>query len=93
MSKERLEGFGDYIDFLDDSADMEDYHRFIDTLKNLYADGELDWIYRYAKEQFKKAQELERENKQIKEAYQDRCDDLDGLLEHFDTSWEELIDE
>ena len=71
MSKVRLEGFGDYIDFLDDSADMEDYHRFIDTLKNLYADGELDWIYRYAKEQFKRAQELECELKETKQMLND----------------------
>lgn len=53
--KERLEEFKDELDFLDDSADMEDYHRFIDSLKNLYEGGELNWIYRYAKEQANRA--------------------------------------
>src|SRR5699024_8580802 len=59
MSKERLEEFREEIDFLDDSADMEGYHRFIDTLKNLYEDGDLNWIYRYAKEQAERVRELE----------------------------------
>ncbi len=43
----RLKEFKQQIDYLDDSADMEDYHRLIDTLKNMYEDGwlkELEWI-------------------------------------------------
>ena len=55
---ERLEGFRKQIKFLDDSADMEDYHRLVDTLKNMYEDGELSWIVKYAKEQAERAQEL-----------------------------------
>lgn len=65
MSKERLEEFRKTLDFIDDSADMEDYHRFVDTLKNTHQDGELNWIYRYAKEQAERVQELERDYKAV----------------------------
>lgn len=64
MSKERLKQFKNSLDFLDDSADMSDYHRLIDTLENLYKDGELDWIHRYAREQAERVQELEKEKEQ-----------------------------
>ena len=76
MSRERLEEFKDDLDFLDDSADMEDYHRLIDTLKNLYGDGELDWVYRFAKEQAERVQELETVIEQDK-----RQSVLEGLYE------------
>src|SRR5699024_2586967 len=61
MSKERLKlkEFRNYIDFLDDSQDMQDYGRFIDTLQSLYEDGWFDWLYLYAKEQSERVQELE----------------------------------
>lgn len=66
MSKERLKQFKNSLDFLDDSADMSDYHRLIDTLENLYRDGELDWVHRYAREQAGRVQELEDELKALK---------------------------
>src|SRR5699024_2814647 len=61
MSKERLKlkEFRNYIDFLDDSQDMQDHGRFIDTLQSLYEDGWFKWIYRLAKEQAERVQELE----------------------------------
>src|SRR5690625_1258789 len=61
MSKERLKlkEFRNYIDFLDDSQDMQDHGRFIDTLQSLYEDGWFDWLYLYAKEQSERVQELE----------------------------------
>src|SRR5699024_1282770 len=61
MSKERLKlkEFRNYIDFLDDSQDMQDHGRFIDTLQSLYEDGWFDWLYIYAKEQAERVQELE----------------------------------
>ncbi|GIP63341.1 hypothetical protein J32TS6_18960 [Virgibacillus pantothenticus] len=59
MSKERLEEFKDYIDYLDDSLDMQDNGRFVDALHSLYEDGWLDWVYKYAKKQAKRVQELE----------------------------------
>lgn len=60
MSKERLEEFKDYIDFLDDSQDMQDHGRFVDTLHSLYEDGWFDWIFLYAIEQAERVQELEK---------------------------------
>ena len=68
MSKERLKQFKNSLDFLDDSADMSDYHRLIDTLENLYKDGELDWIHRFASKQSGRVQELERQNKRYRES-------------------------
>jgi|SRR5690625_929628 len=66
MSKERLEEFKDYIDFLDDSQDMQDHGRFVDTLHSLYEDGWFDWIYLYAKEQDERVKEYEyRYNKHL----------------------------
>ena len=61
MSKERLKlkEFRNYIDFLDDSQDMQDHGRFIDTLQSLYEDGWFDWLYLYAKEQSERVQKLE----------------------------------
>lgn len=64
---ERLEEFRKILDFIDDSADMEEYHRFVDTLKNLYPDGEPDWIYRYAKKKAERVEELEQQNKRYRE--------------------------
>lgn len=61
MSKERLEEFKKQIDFLDDSADMEDFGRFVDTIQNMYEDGEFHWIVRYLKEQAERVQELEQQ--------------------------------
>lgn len=65
MSKERLKQFKNSLDFLDDSADMSDYHRLIDTLENLYKDGELDWIHRYAREKTRRVEELEMKHENI----------------------------
>jgi|SRR5690625_843903 len=61
MSKERLKlkEFRNYIDFLDDSQDMQDHGRFIDTLQSLYEDGWFGWLYLYAKEQSELVQKLE----------------------------------
>lgn len=58
-NKERLEEFRDYINYLDDSQDMQDHGRFIDTLHSLYEDGWFHWVYKYAKKQAKRVQELE----------------------------------
>ena len=58
MSNERLEEFKKQIEFLDDSADMDDFGRFVDTLQNMYEDGEFHWIVRYLKEQAERVQEL-----------------------------------
>ena len=57
--KERLKEFKKQIEFLDDSADMDDFGRFVDTLQNMYEDGEFHWIIRYLKEQAERVQELE----------------------------------
>src|SRR5690625_5290218 len=66
MSKERLEEFKDYIDFLDDSQGMQDHGRFVDTLHSLYEDGWFDWIYLHAKEQDERVKEYEyRYNKHL----------------------------
>lgn len=59
MSKERLKEFKDRIDFLDDSQDMQDHGRFVDTCLNLYEEGYFHWVVRYAKEQAERVQELE----------------------------------
>ena len=63
----RLEELKKYIDYLDDSADMEDNARLIATLESLYRDGVLDDILRYAKEQAERVQELEKENKRLED--------------------------
>ena len=78
MSKERLKlkEFRNYIDFLDDSQDMQDHGRFIDTLQSLYEDGWFDWLYLYAKEQSERVQELETVIEQDK-----RQSVLEGLYE------------
>ncbi len=38
-------------------------------------------------------QELEKENKTLKAISQAKSEEMNGLLEHFDTSWEEIFDE
>src|SRR5699024_9444002 len=45
----------------------QDHGRFIDTLQSLYEDGWFDWLYLYAKEQSERVQELEEENKRIRQ--------------------------
>lgn len=70
MSKERLEEFKDYIDFLDDSADMQDHGRFVDTCMNLYEDGWFHWIYRYAKGQAETLDKCAERNKELEEDYE-----------------------
>lgn len=62
--KERLVEMMNYIDFLDDSSDMADMHRFYDTINKLYQDGDLNWIVRYAKEQ---ADQVEKQQKGIEQ--------------------------
>src|SRR5699024_721395 len=65
MSKERLEEFKKQIDFIDDSADMDDFGRFVDTLQNMYEDGEFHWIVRYLKEQAERVEELEEKKRKL----------------------------
>lgn len=55
---DRLEEFKDYIDFLDDSQDMQDHSRFVDTFISMYEDNMIHGIYRYAKEQAEQVEEL-----------------------------------
>ena len=71
MSKERLEEFKDYIDFLDDSNDMEDHERFIDTLLSLYDDGWFYWVHRYTKEQAELLQQISNKNVELNEFLND----------------------
>lgn len=71
MDKERLKEFKQQIDFLDDSADMEDYHRLIDTLKNMYEDGWLKELVSTVEEQSEKingmAHVIKLKNKEMRE--------------------------
>ncbi len=87
MSKERLrlKEFRDYIDFLDDSQDMQDHGRFIDTLQSLYEDGWFDWIYLYTKEQTERADMLAHENLEIRKGYQERSKRVQELETYVET--------
>src|SRR5699024_7606011 len=87
MSKERLEEFRKEIDFLDDSADMQDHGRLVDTCMNLYEDGWFHWIYRYAKEQAERVDELERKNYDLREDLAGRHSTVEELNEKIDKLW------
>src|SRR5699024_10159298 len=82
MSKKRLrlKKFRYYIEFLDNSADMQGNVRFVGALHSLYDDGWLDWIYLYAKEQAERVQMLKKwdENERnIAEKAQNRADGVE----------------
>lgn len=108
MSKERLEEFKEKIDFLDDSADMDDFGRFVDTLQNMYEDGEFHWIVRYTKEQAERVKELEEDceylshhygleaekNKRYREAMEKAIDELNhGCKYHAHYVLEQRLEE
>jgi len=59
MSKERLEEFREFVDFMYESIDIEDHQRFIAISDSMLNDGWFKWIYRLAKEQAERVQELE----------------------------------
>src|SRR5699024_8850403 len=59
MSKERLEEFREFVDFMYESIDIEDHQRFIAISDSMLNDGWFKWIYRLAKEQSERVQELE----------------------------------
>lgn len=61
MSKERLEEFREFIDFMYESIDIEDHQRFVAISDSLLKDGWFRWIYQYAKEQAERVEELEEE--------------------------------
>ena len=59
MSKERLEEFREFVDFMYESIVIEDHQRFIAISDSMLNDGWFKWIYRLAKEQSERVQELE----------------------------------
>src|SRR5699024_5936909 len=59
MSKERLEEFREFVDFMYESIDIEDHQRFIAISDSMLNDGWFKWIYRLAKEQSERVQEIE----------------------------------
>lgn len=59
MSKEQLEEFREFIDFMHESIDIEDHQRFVAISESMLKDGWFKWIYRFAKEQSERVQELE----------------------------------
>src|SRR5699024_944844 len=59
MSKERLEEYREFVDFMYESIDIEDHQRFIAISDSMLNDGWFKWIYRLAKEQSERVQELE----------------------------------
>src|SRR5699024_12021204 len=63
MSKERLEEFREFVDFMYESIDIEDHQRFIAISDSMLNDGWFKWIYRLAKEQTERVQELEELNR------------------------------
>src|SRR5699024_5109121 len=76
MSKERLEEFREFVDFMYESIDIEDHQRFIAISDSMLNDGWFKWIYLYAKEQAERVQELETVIEQDK-----RQSVLEGLYE------------
>lgn len=69
MTKERLEEFREFIDFMYESIDLEDHQRFIAISESMLKDGWFKWIYKLAKEQAERVQEMENEMKRIKIKY------------------------
>jgi|SRR5699024_2709873 len=64
MDKERLEEIDklkDIINSLDDSADADDFHKFVDTCQINYEEGVFNEILRFMQTQIEHAQELENE--------------------------------
>ena len=59
----------DFIDSLDDSADAEDIHKFVDTCQVNYEEGTFNEILRFMQVQEKRMQELERFKKYFDEMY------------------------
>lgn len=51
--------------------------------------SDINWLIKRAEQ----VQELEEENKKLKSISQAKSEEMNGLLEHFDTSWEEIFDE
>lgn len=51
--------------------------------------SDIKWLI----EQAEQVRELEEENKILKAIFQAKSEQMNGLLEHFDTSWEEIADE
>src|SRR5690625_84970 len=69
MSKERLEGINklkNFINSLDDSADADDFHKFVDTCQINYEEGTFNEMLRFMQSQAERVKELERSNKQLK---------------------------
>jgi|SRR5699024_2898908 len=69
MSKERLEEFREFIDFMYESVDIEDHQRFIAISETMIKDGWFKWVYRYAKEQAERVEELEKVEYALQETY------------------------
>lgn len=62
MSKERLEETNklkNIINSLDDSADADDFHKFVDTCQINYEEGVFNEILRFMQSQAERVQELE----------------------------------
>ena len=57
--KKLLEEFREFIDFMYESIDLEDHQRFIAISESMLKDGWFKWIYKLAKDQAERVQELE----------------------------------
>lgn len=58
---EEIDKFKSFIDSLDDSADADDFHKFIDTCQINYEEGTFNEILRFMKSQAERVQELQLE--------------------------------
>src|SRR5690606_13149137 len=72
MTKERMEEMNklnNIINYLDDSADADDFHKFVDTCQINYEEGVFNEILRFMQSQAERVQEMENEMKRIKIKY------------------------
>lgn len=79
IDEERLISFGKSIYFMDDSVDMEDHRRLLCTLENMYSDGDLRWIYKFAQEQTELAKRIKENAKGLRETLRLRQDQVAQL--------------
>lgn len=68
--KKLLEEFREFVDFMYESIDLEDHQRFIAISESMLKDGWFKWIYKLAKEQAERVQELEGERDEWRDTSQ-----------------------
>ena len=77
MTKERMGEMNklkNIINSLDDSADADDFHKFVDTCQINYEEGVFNEILRFMQSQAERVKELEEENIQLN-------NEMEGLLQ------------